>query len=129
MGPHGIAQVAHLRTISHVASVISVGNSKGWELLALLASRKVRWCCTCYNSVRKVRMHWEMQQMANRLQCRPKHPLPENYYAKDVGCKAQASALAIGAALLLAVNIVCVNLASKIVMVVKGIYPRTWYER
>lgn len=39
------------------------------------------------------------------------------------------TSLAIGAALLLAVNIVCVNLASKIVMVVKGIYPRTWYEK
>ncbi len=39
------------------------------------------------------------------------------------------SSLAIGAALLLAVNIVCVNLASKIVMVVKGIYPRTWLEK
>ena len=39
------------------------------------------------------------------------------------------NSLAIGAALLLAVNIVCVNLASKIVMVVKGIYPRTWYEK
>ncbi len=39
------------------------------------------------------------------------------------------SELAMGAALLLAVNIVCVNLASKIVMVVKGIYPRTWLEK
>ncbi len=37
--------------------------------------------------------------------------------------------LAIGAALLLAVNIVCVNLASKLVFVVKGIYPRTWVEK
>ncbi|MCW8889884.1 MAG: TIGR00341 family protein, partial [Sedimenticola sp.] len=37
--------------------------------------------------------------------------------------------LAIGAGLLLAVNIVCVNLASKLVFVVKGIYPRTWVEK
>lgn len=37
--------------------------------------------------------------------------------------------LAIGAGLLLAVNIVCVNLASKLVFVVKGIYPRTWLEK
>lgn len=36
---------------------------------------------------------------------------------------------AIGAVLLLAVNIVCVNLASKIVLVVKGVYPRTWLEK
>lgn len=39
------------------------------------------------------------------------------------------TSLAIGAALLLAVNIVCVNLASKIVLLVKGIYPRTWLEK
>lgn len=37
--------------------------------------------------------------------------------------------LAIGAALLLAVNVVCVNLASKIVFLVKGIHPRTWLEK
>ena len=37
--------------------------------------------------------------------------------------------LAIGAALLLAVNIVCVNLASKIVFFFKGIRPRTWLEK
>jgi len=37
--------------------------------------------------------------------------------------------LAIGAGLLLAVNIVCVNLASKIVFFVKGIRPRTWLEK
>lgn len=37
--------------------------------------------------------------------------------------------LAIGAGLLLAVNIVCVNLASKIVFFFKGIRPRTWYEK
>ncbi|MDA8362771.1 MAG: TIGR00341 family protein [Gammaproteobacteria bacterium] len=38
-------------------------------------------------------------------------------------------ALAAGAGLLLAVNIVCVNLASKIVFFVKGIHPRTWLEK
>jgi len=37
--------------------------------------------------------------------------------------------LAIGAGLLLAVNIVCVNLASKLVFIMKGIYPRTWLEK
>ena len=37
--------------------------------------------------------------------------------------------LALGALLLLAVNIVCVNLASKIVFLVKGIRPRTWWEK
>ena len=37
--------------------------------------------------------------------------------------------LAIGAALLLAVNIVCVNLASNIVFLLKGIKPRTWFQR
>lgn len=37
--------------------------------------------------------------------------------------------LAIGAGLLLAVNIVCVNLASKVVFFVKGISPRTWLEK
>lgn len=36
---------------------------------------------------------------------------------------------ALGAALLLAVNIVCVNLASNIVFLLKGIKPRTWYEK
>jgi len=39
------------------------------------------------------------------------------------------SELAIGAGLLLAVNIVCVNLASKIVFLIKGINPRTWLEK
>lgn len=34
--------------------------------------------------------------------------------------------LAMGAGLLLAVNIVCVNLAAKIVFIFKGIKPRTW---
>jgi len=37
--------------------------------------------------------------------------------------------LAVGAILLLAVNIVCVNLAAKIVFLVKGIHPRTWVEK
>jgi uncharacterized membrane protein len=36
---------------------------------------------------------------------------------------------AIGAGLLLAVNIVCVNLAAKIVFLAKGIHPRTWWEK
>lgn len=36
---------------------------------------------------------------------------------------------ALGAALLLAVNIVCVNLASSITFIFKGIKPRTWYEK
>jgi len=36
---------------------------------------------------------------------------------------------ALGAALLLAINIVCVNLASNIVFLLKGIKPRTWYEK
>ncbi len=36
---------------------------------------------------------------------------------------------ALGAALLLAVNIVCVNLASNIAFLFKGIKPRTWYEK
>lgn len=37
--------------------------------------------------------------------------------------------LALGAGLLLAVNIVSVNLASKIVFLLKGISPRTWLEK
>lgn len=37
--------------------------------------------------------------------------------------------LALGAGLLLAVNIVCVNLAAKVVFLAKGIHPRTWWER
>ena len=36
---------------------------------------------------------------------------------------------ALGAALLLAVNVVCVNLAAKVVFLAKGIYPRTWWEK
>ena len=34
-----------------------------------------------------------------------------------------------GAGLLLAVNIVCVNLSAKLVMLVKGVRPRTWLEK
>lgn len=37
--------------------------------------------------------------------------------------------LAIGAGLLLTVNVVCVNLAIKVVFFVKGIRPRTWSEK
>lgn len=37
--------------------------------------------------------------------------------------------LAMGAGLLLAVNVVCVNLAAKIVFLVQGIRPRTWMEK
>ncbi|MHB1085499.1 MAG: TIGR00341 family protein [Thiobacillus sp.] len=37
--------------------------------------------------------------------------------------------LATGAGLLLAVNLVCVNLACKLVFLVKGIHPRTWLEK
>lgn len=37
--------------------------------------------------------------------------------------------LAIGAGLLLAVNIVSVNLAAKLVFLFKGVNPRTWYEK
>lgn len=39
------------------------------------------------------------------------------------------SGLAAGAALLLAVNVVCVILAAKVVFLAKGVRPRTWYER
>jgi uncharacterized hydrophobic protein (TIGR00341 family) len=37
--------------------------------------------------------------------------------------------LAAGAGLLLAVNIVCVNLSAKLVFLFKGVGPRTWYEK
>jgi uncharacterized hydrophobic protein (TIGR00341 family) len=37
--------------------------------------------------------------------------------------------LATGAGLLLAINVVCLNLASKIVFLLKGIHPRTWVEK
>jgi len=36
---------------------------------------------------------------------------------------------ALGAGLLLAVNIVCVNLASNLVFLLKGVKPRTWFEQ
>lgn len=36
---------------------------------------------------------------------------------------------ALGAGLLLAVNVVCVNLAARVVFLARGIKPRTWYER
>lgn len=39
------------------------------------------------------------------------------------------SGLAFGAALLLAVNIVCVNLAAKTVFLLRGVKPRTWLEK
>jgi len=37
--------------------------------------------------------------------------------------------LAIGAGLLLAVNIVCLNLAAKVVFLMRGIGPRTWWQK
>ena len=37
--------------------------------------------------------------------------------------------LAVGAALLLAVNVVCVNLAAKLTLLFKGVRPRTWLEK
>jgi uncharacterized hydrophobic protein (TIGR00341 family) len=37
--------------------------------------------------------------------------------------------LATGAGLLLAVNVVCVNFSAKLVFLVKGIHPRTWWEK
>lgn len=37
--------------------------------------------------------------------------------------------LAVGALLLLAVNVVCVIVSAKIVFMAKGVQPRTWYER
>lgn len=37
--------------------------------------------------------------------------------------------LAYGAALLLAINIVSVNLAAKLVLLFKGVKPRTWFEQ
>jgi len=41
----------------------------------------------------------------------------------------QQMTLAAGAAMLLAVNIVCVNLAANLVFLVKGVRPRTWLEK
>ena len=37
--------------------------------------------------------------------------------------------LALGAALLLAANVVCVNLAAKTVFLIRGVKPRTWLEK
>ncbi len=37
--------------------------------------------------------------------------------------------LAGGAALLLAVNVVCVNLSAKVIFLIKGIQPRTWWQK
>ena len=37
--------------------------------------------------------------------------------------------LALGAGMLLAINLVCVNLACKLVFMIKGIRPRTWVEK
>ena len=37
--------------------------------------------------------------------------------------------LALGALLLLAANVVCVNLATKVVFMIKGISPRTWFMK
>lgn len=37
--------------------------------------------------------------------------------------------LATGAALLLAVNVVCINLSAKLVFLLKGVKPRTWLEK
>jgi len=37
--------------------------------------------------------------------------------------------LATGAGLLLAINVVCVNLSASLVFVLKGIRPRTWLEK
>ncbi|QGX97404.1 TIGR00341 family protein [Roseovarius faecimaris] len=39
------------------------------------------------------------------------------------------STLAMGAALLLAVNVVCINLSAQVVMVARGITPRSFFER
>ena len=36
--------------------------------------------------------------------------------------------LALGAMLLLAVNIVCINLSAKLVFLFRGVKPRTWLE-
>ena len=42
---------------------------------------------------------------------------------------AEQYSLASGAALLLAVNIVCINLAAKIAFLIRGVRPRTWMEK
>ena len=36
---------------------------------------------------------------------------------------------AAGAAILLAVNLVCVNLAAQVVLVSRGVRPRTWWQK
>ena len=36
---------------------------------------------------------------------------------------------AAGAGLLLAVNVVCINLAAKLMFLAKGVKPRTWLEK
>ena len=38
-------------------------------------------------------------------------------------------ALALGATLLLAVNVVCINLSAKLMFLLKGVKPRTWLEK
>lgn len=42
---------------------------------------------------------------------------------------AQQYSLAAGAALLIAVNIVCINLAAKVAFLLRGVRPRTWIEK
>jgi uncharacterized membrane protein len=37
--------------------------------------------------------------------------------------------LATGAGLLLAVNVVCLNLSAKLVFLIRGVRPRTWWEK
>ena len=37
--------------------------------------------------------------------------------------------LAIGALLLLSINIICVNLSAQIILFIQGVRPRTWYEK
>ena len=37
--------------------------------------------------------------------------------------------MALGAAMLLAVNVVCVNLSAQVVMVLRGMTPRTFFEK
>ena len=37
--------------------------------------------------------------------------------------------LALGAGLLLAVNVVCINLSAKLMFQLKGVKPRTWLEK
>ena len=37
--------------------------------------------------------------------------------------------LAIGAFLLLSINIICVNLSAQIILILQGVRPRTWFEK